>query len=669
MGKLPSQWGTSIKAKLLCAFTALTLFTLAACAVSVLLFNQVERIFTYTVTHTVKGYISAVRLQEEARQLNYAAAAYSSFTTTKELEDLATLIGHLRESTDTEVDDLREAELSQDADKIAASLRTVYVGFDETEASSRLRVAAVEKRKELAAAITPTMNELNGTIDPQFFGDTLDLSISVQGDLIPETAGALRDKRAEWAAEVDRLQHILQFRVAASLASGLLSDTSIVSAVDDLTPMQDRFNDAAETMRKYVSAFRNDRAQIASLTSALLQIGEGDDNIFKLRAEELNALAKEGASLAHVKSTASSLIDELRTLIESQHSLTRQAIRDSKQWVARARITLLAIAIGSILASIVVVFWYVLRRVILRLSRVTHAVRVLASGDSSVDVPAVQDRDEVGDMARAIAVFQQRAIAAKALTDGILDGSRAVANAASQLSQAVSQVSDGSNIQLNALQQSANALEQSTHAITDVARTTQLAREQAQASAELAASGIDRMQAMVATVNAISGSSTQISRIAEAIQRIANQTNMLALNAAIEAAHAGEHGAGFSVVAEEVRKLAENSRQLAENISEQVQQAVAEAERGVHVAGEVRGMMHDIASGVQEGNRLIASIATAMEQQEVAVAGINRNIGELTRIGQSNATAAEEITATALDLSKLAERTRAKVDQFKSVGV
>jgi methyl-accepting chemotaxis protein len=255
------------------------------------------------------------------------------------------------------------------------------------------------------------------------------------------------------------------------------------------------------------------------------------------------------------------------------------------------------------------------------------------------------------------------------LTERVTENIRRVAMAATQASTAVSQVSDGSNVQLTALRQAGAALAQSTEAITEVARSTQLASEQAKEAANLAADGIRQMGRMVEGSVAISENSTQVNQIAEAISRIASQTNMLALNAAIEAARAGEHGRGFAVVAEEVRKLAENSGSLAQEIATLVQHATEAAGRGVATAQEVSDNMHQIAERVQQSDQLVGAIAGAMEQQQVTVRGINSNVAELTRIGQSNATAAEEITATMLDLSKLAERSRADVDEFSAVGL
>ena len=100
-------------------------------------------------------------------------------------------------------------------------------------------------------------------------------------------------------------------------------------------------------------------------------------------------------------------------------------------------------------------------------------------------MPDTNRGDEIGDMARAVQVFLNQALAVRGLTTQIMENIRRVAMAASQASSAVSQVSDGSNIQLNALKQSSGALEQSTQAISEVARGTQQASERARSAASL----------------------------------------------------------------------------------------------------------------------------------------------------------------------------------------
>ena len=325
---------------------------------------------------------------------------------------------------------------------------------------------------------------------------------------------------------------------------------------------------------------------------------------------------------------------------------------------------LLTIAAAGIIGSLALAAMVVVLTITRPINRLTAAMIALSGGQTDVRVPGTQRRDEIGDMARAAAVFLERALAVTQLTTRIVENIRHVAVGATQVSQAVSQVADGSNVQLGALKQSASALAQSSEAIAHVAQSTHSASEEARRTMALSSEGSASMERMVTVVSNIAENSAKVRRIADSISRIANQTNMLSLNASIEAARAGEQGRGFAVVAEEVGKLAENTRGLAEDIAVQVHLASEEAGRGVATAREAAGSMGEIARGVAAGDRLLADIAAAMEQQQAVVADVNRNVAELARIGQSNATAAEEITATMLDLSRLADATRVSVDEF-----
>jgi methyl-accepting chemotaxis protein len=364
------------------------------------------------------------------------------------------------------------------------------------------------------------------------------------------------------------------------------------------------------------------------------------------------------------RNNRSALNKEIVALAADNNATIQRLTDDIRMFYERHLYELVGIAAIGIVGSLILAMLVVVLTVTRPIKMLTGSMRELASGRTDLTIPGIERRDEIGEMARAADVFLQRAVAVAQLTSRIIENIRQVAVAATQASQAVSHVSDGSNLQLGALRQSAAALEQSAQAITHVAQSTQLASDGAKKTMALSEKGLTGMEKLVSVVSTISDNSIQVRRIADSISQIANQTNMLSLNAAIEAARAGEHGRGFSVVAEEVGKLAQNTRSLTEDITTQVHRSTEEAERGVAMAREVAVDIQSIARSITEEDRLMGAIATAMEQQQVAVADVNKNVGELTRIGQSNATAAEEITATMLDLSRLADATRVSVDEF-----
>ena len=245
------------------------------------------------------------------------------------------------------------------------------------------------------------------------------------------------------------------------------------------------------------------------------------------------------------------------------------------------------------------------------------------------------------------------------------DNVRQVAVAAGQASTAIGQVADGSQGQLNAVRLVSRAVEQTSRAIQDVSANAQASSHHAQEAAVLVRTGDAQVTEMVEVVTAISASSRQITKITDVIAQIASQTNMLSLNAAIEAARAGEAGKGFAVVAEQVGRLADHSGKSAAEIVDLIAKAVAETRRGVEVSQAVKTSIDQLAIGVGESDRMAGAIAAAMEQQQQAVSEIRDNVGDLARIGESNAAAAEEISATMMELSMLASHTNEELQRFK----
>lgn len=326
------------------------------------------------------------------------------------------------------------------------------------------------------------------------------------------------------------------------------------------------------------------------------------------------------------------------------------------------RATLLGVLMGLVGLALVWVLLVVMT--VKPLGGVASSMRHLAAGDAEVEVPGTERKDQVGEMARAVAVFRANLAETRRLMDQALEGARRTAIVTTQASQAIGQVSEGSLTQLSELRQVSDALSHTSQAVSDVGRSTQTARDTASEARRLLQASLEKVRLLVETVDAVGEDTERVTRIAATIGKIATQTNILAINAAIEAARAGEHGRGLAVVAEEVRQLAASTEALAQEIADVVLQAGRRTREGAGAAAAVGASMDDFERLTEETARLAASIAVAMEEQQATIASLDERVATLTRIGQGNATAAEEITVTMIDLSRLAAESRAAVENM-----
>ena len=247
-------------------------------------------------------------------------------------------------------------------------------------------------------------------------------------------------------------------------------------------------------------------------------------------------------------------------------------------------------------------------------------------------------------------------------------------------------------------------LEHSMHELNDKALEVQIAATAMQKAAHYGSNSVtqssnvmleieETMATTTATVENLGRKSDDITSIISTITAIAEQTNLLALNAAIEAARAGEHGRGFAVVADEVRKLAEQSQLAASEVStivssiqKEVNSIIAQNEtgvkkviRGVEVTNETTDSLQNILQQTEKTSEILATMVAQIEQtlnnsQDVTSSFVHvAAIAENTAINTEKSAAAatqgsasmQEINASAVELAAQADDLRSVVGQFK----
>ncbi|UOF91123.1 methyl-accepting chemotaxis protein [Fodinisporobacter ferrooxydans] len=482
--------------------------------------------------------------------------------------------------------------------------------------------------------------------------------------------------------------------------------------------------------------FKNKQNEITTLIDKTYQIPGVNDKI-KTHMNQLKAMEKEYMQNANqvlvlyktdkneaisqfassvfpfgnqMLTEAAAAVKDVQKLIDIDLQTTNSFVNSTITSVIT--VSILAVAIALALGI------FIARMISKPVAALTVAAGQIAAGDLTVDSLAIKNRDEIGKLANGFnqmvynlrEIIQQVGQSAEQVatsSEELLASSEQTSQATENIASTVQEVATGNQQQANDVERAAQTIDEMAAGLQQITLRSQTVLSTADQAARVSVEGNQTVQKAINQMNTIHSTTREVAysiqdlgnhaqsigKIVETITGIANQTNLLALNAAIEAARAGEHGRGFAVVADEVRKLAEESSNSAKQIAEYIttiqngiQKAVqsmkigaSEVNNGIEAVNLAKESFEKIYQSVENVSKQIAEVSAATEQMSAGTEDIVRVINHVVAASETTSSATqtvsaateeqlasiEEIASSASSLSRMAMDLQLLISKFK----
>ncbi|MCA1054535.1 methyl-accepting chemotaxis protein [Rossellomorea aquimaris] len=495
----------------------------------------------------------------------------------------------------------------------------------------------------------------------------------------------------------------------------------ITGATGFLAPYGNGKNQIENHFKDLEALLKDDQEQLDKLDKINKQYGfwiQFVDRVIETRKdsglEKAATLVESGTGKKYLDGIRSYVdmivVDQQKDLEERIDSLHQQVILSKMVTIGLSAFSvLLAVFFGFILSNNIKTNVGKISRSILEIASaggdLTKRIRVkskdelagLASDTNQlIEGIAVLVR-QVSEMAENVSASSQQLLASAEETSRTINS---IAETSSEIAAGTDQTTmkmSTSFEKMNSLEEAARFLFEQADLVKQTANDMRKVAEKGGKSVQASSSKMMNIEETMATtsetVEALGKRSAQITTIIGTITDIAEQTNLLALNAAIEAARAGEHGRGFAVVADEVRKLAEQSQKAAKGVTEivhsiqeevnviikQNSEGVKEVIAGVEITNETNASLEDILNQtnkttvvvnemvdhIQATLDLSQEVSTSFAQVNEIAAATAANTETTAAASEQGSAAMQEVTASASELSQQAEKLKELVSSFK----